>query len=98
MFKIENEHDLQIEVVQYIRRFYPEAILVAWLGELQDTSFKRIDSWKKGYMAGQPDIMFMNYFDYYAGCCIEFKSPNCQISEAQKKMKHKYKQNITTSP
>ena len=39
-FKIQNEHGLHTKVVQYIRRFYPEAFLVAGLGELQDTSFK----------------------------------------------------------
>ena len=47
MFKIENETDLHCKVVQYIRRFYPEAIIVAGLGELRDTPAKRINSWKK---------------------------------------------------
>ena len=48
MFKIENETDLHYKVVQYISRFYPEAIIVAGRGENQDTSQKRINSWKKG--------------------------------------------------
>ena len=55
MFKIENETDLHYEVVQYIRRFYPEAIIIARLRENQDTAQKRIDSYGKGYMKGQPD-------------------------------------------
>ena len=47
MFKIQNEFDLHTEVVQYIRRFYLTAIIVAGLGELQDTPAKRINSWKQ---------------------------------------------------
>ena len=91
MFNIENENDLHCKVVEYIRRFCPKAIIVAGLGELQDTSSKRISSWKKGYPKGQPDLMVMNYHKDYSGCCIEFKSPtnNYQVSQAQKGMKHR---------
>ena len=53
MFKIENETDLHHKVVEYIKRFYPDAILIAGLGENQDTPTKRINSLKKGYMKGQ---------------------------------------------
>ena len=35
MFKIENETDLHCKVVDYVRRFYPEVIIVAGLGELE---------------------------------------------------------------
>ena len=89
MFKIENETDLHCKVVQYIRRFYPDAIIIAGLGENQDTSTKRINSWKKGYIKGQPDIIIMNEHKEYNGLCIEFKSPtnNYKTSEAQLEMK-----------
>ena len=40
MFEIENETDLHCKVVQYIRRFYPDTIVVAGLGEYQDTPGK----------------------------------------------------------
>lgn len=59
--------------MQYISRFYPEAIIVAGRGENQDTSQKPINSWKKGYMKGQPDIMILNYNKSWKG----FKTP-CQ--------------------
>ena len=49
------------KLVQYIRRFYPEAIIVSGIGELQVTPAKRINSRKKDYQKGQPDIMIMNY-------------------------------------
>ena len=95
MFKIENEMDLHTKVVELIRNFYPDSILVPGLGENQDTSEKRINSWKKGYMRGQPDLMILDYHNDYQGLCIEFKSPtnNYNISEDQLKMKKKYRDN-----
>ena len=95
MFKIENEMDLHCKVVHLIRNFYPDAIMVPGLGENQNTPYKRINSWKKGYLRGQPDLMILNYHQDYNGLCIEFKSlnNNCQISDAQKQMKERYKEN-----
>ena len=95
MFKIENEMDLHCKVVHLIRNYYPNAIMVAGLGENQDTPNKRIKSWKKGYMRGQPDLMLLNYHKDYNGLCTEFKSPtnNYQISDAQKQMKERCKEN-----
>ena len=95
MFKIENEEDLHCKVVELIRNFYPHALLVPGLGENQDTPDKRINSWKEGYMRGQTDLMILDYHKDYKGLCIEFKSPtnNYNISEAQLKMKEKYRDN-----
>ena len=95
MFKIENEMGLHSKVVELIRNFYPDALLVASLGENQDTSEKRIDSWKKGFQRGTPDLMILNYHNYYRGLCIDFKSPTnyYEVSESQLKMKDKYIEN-----
>ena len=72
MFKIENETDLHYKVVQLIRNYYPDSILVAGLEENQDTEEKRLDSYKKGYTRGQPDLMILDFHKYYIGLCIEF--------------------------
>ena len=95
MFKIENETDLHYKVVQLIRKYYPDSILVAGLGENQDTEEKRLDSYKKGYQRGQPDLMILDYHREYKGLCIEFKSPtnNYCVTESQLKMKEKYRNN-----
>ena len=95
MILISNERDLHYKVVQLIRNYYPDSILVAGLGENQDTEDKRLDSYKKGYQRGTPDLMVLNYHNYYKGLCIEFKSPtnNYNISEDQLKMKKKYRDN-----
>ena len=95
MIMIGNETDLHYKVVDLIRKYYPDTILVAGLGENQDTENKRLDSYKKGYMRGQPDLMILHYHKDYKGLCIEFKSPtnNYHVSEAQKEMKKKYVNN-----
>ena len=92
MIMIGNETDLHYKVVQLIRNYYPDSILVAGLGENQDTEEKRLDSYKKGYQRGQPDLMILDYHIEYKGLCIEFKSPtnNYCVSESQIKMKEKY--------
>ncbi|CAH3184268.1 unnamed protein product, partial [Porites lobata] len=92
MIMIGNETDLHYKVVDLIRKYYPDTILVAGLGENQDTENKRLDSYKKGYMRGQPDLLVLNYHKDYKGLGIEFKSPtgNYYVSEAQKEMKKKH--------
>ena len=86
VFKIENEFDLHSKVVDFIRRFFPYSILVACLGELQDTKSKRISSYKKGYQRGQPDVLLLNKHKGYNGLCIEFKTPLGlgRVSDSQK--------------
>ena len=95
MIMISNEKELHYKVVNLIRNYYPNSILVAGLGENQDTEEKRLDSYKKGYSRGQPDLMILDYHRDYKGLCIEFKSPtnNYEVSESQLKMKDKYKKN-----
>ena len=72
-----NESDLHYKVVEFIRTFHPEAILVAGLGENQDSLEKRIDSWKKGYTRGQCDLLVLNRHVKHIGLALEFKTPEC---------------------
>ena len=90
---ISNEKELHYKVVNLIRNYYPNSILVAAMGENQDTEEKRLDSWKKGFQRGTPDLMILDYHRDYKGLCIEFKSPtnNYEVSDSQIKMKEKYK-------
>ena len=95
MIMIGNETDIHYKVVDLVRKYYPDSNLVAGLGENQDTEDKRLDSYKKGYIRGQPDLLVLDYHKDYKGLGIEFKSPanNCHVSEAQKEMKKKYVNN-----
>jgi len=70
-----NETDLHYKVVDFIRKFFVEAILVPGLGELQDSQAKQSDAWSKGYKSGQPDIIILNRTRKASGLAIEFKTP-----------------------
>ena len=95
MFSIENEFDLHRKVVEYLRRYYPHLLIVAGLGENQNTAGKRIKSWQKGYQKGQPDLIIQNLHYRYQGFCIEFKTPKGKgtLSEAQSAQIENYKNN-----
>ena len=75
IFKIENETDLHVKVVSFLKKRYPHSLFTVTLGENQDTPFKRINSFKKGYLRGSPDLIINNLHKHYTGFCIEFKSP-----------------------
>ena len=62
---IGNETDLHYKVVDLIRKYYPDTDIVAGLGENQDIDDKRLLSYKKGYMRGQPDLMILDYHKDY---------------------------------
>ena len=74
-FKIENEMDLHVKVVSFLKKRYPHSLFTVTLGENQNTAFKRISSFKKGYLRGFPDLIINNLHKHYTGFCIEFKSP-----------------------
>ncbi len=80
-----NETDLHKKVIDFIRKYYPEAVIVAGLGELQDTQYKRSDAYHKGYKGGQPDIMILNWHKHYTGFALELKTPkgDGKLSEKQ---------------
>ena len=95
MILIGDEKELHYKVVNMIRRYYSNVLLIAGLGENQDSDQKRIDSFRKGYQRGKPDLMILNQHKVYNGLCFEFKSPtnNYVISDSQKEMQKKYIQN-----
>ena len=94
-FKIENEMDLHVKVVSFLKKRYPHSLFTVTLGENQDTAHKRIDSFKKGYLHGSPDLIINNLHKHYTGFCIEFKSPkgNGVLSPDQSMMLRQYQNN-----
>ena len=75
IININNEKDLHYKVVDYIRHFIKEAIIIPGLGEHQINCGMRSDAYLKGYSGGQPDILLLNYHIKYKGLAIEFKTP-----------------------
>ncbi len=70
-----NEFDLHAKVVDFVRRFHPEANIVAGLGENQVTDEMRIKSWQMGYTRGQCDLLLLNKHETWTGMAVELKSP-----------------------
>ena len=94
-FKTENEMDLHVEVVSFLKKRYPHSLFTVTLGENQDTVHKRIDSFKKGYLRGSPDLIINNPQKHNTGFCIEFKSPkgNGVLSPDQSMILRQYQNN-----
>ena len=94
-FKTENETDLHTKVVSFLKKRYPYSIFTATLGENQDTGKKRIESHKKDYLLGSPDLIINNLHKHYTGFAIEFKNPkgNGVLSYDQSKMLRQYQNN-----
>ena len=91
-FKIENETDRHTKVVSFLKKRYPYSIFTATLGENQDTSKKRIESHKKGYLRGSPDLIINSLHKHYTGFAIEFRNPKGigVLSDDQSKMLRQY--------
>ena len=55
----------------------------------------RIDSYKKGYLHGSPELIINNLHKHYAGFTIEFRSPNSKgaLSPDQSMMLRQYQNN-----
>ena len=94
-FKIENGMDLHIKVGSFLEKRYPHSLLVPSLGENQDLPYKRINSYKKDYLHGSPDLIINNLHKHYTGFAIEFKNPNGKgiLSSDQSMMLRQYQNN-----
>ena len=94
-FKIENKTDLHVKVVSFLKKRYPNSIFTATLGENQDTIDKRIESHKKGYIRGSPDLIINNLHKHYTTFALKFKSPSGKgvLSGDQSNMLQQYQNN-----
>ena len=94
-FKIENEMDLHVKVISFLNKRYPHSLFTVLLSENQDTVHKRIDSFKKGYLHGSPDLIINNLHKCYSGFAIEMKSPkgNGVLSPDQSTILRQYQSN-----
>ena len=91
-FKIENETDFHVKVVSFLKKKFPHSLFTAKLGENQCTSAMRIDSYKKGYLRGSPDLIINNLHKHFTGFAIELKNSNSNriLSYDQSKMLRQY--------
>jgi hypothetical protein len=75
IIQINDETDLHKKVIQFIRKYAPDAVIIPGLGEYQFNSTIRTNCYEKGYIGGQPDILIINAHRYYQGLAIELKTP-----------------------
>ena len=89
-----NERDLHEKVVDYIRTYYQDVLFNSTLGELQDSSDKRLMSYKMGYTSGFSDLIIYEHSKDFNGLCLEFKSPKGSgvLSEKQQSIQLKLKE------
>ena len=80
---IDDERSLQIAVVKFIRRRYPNMKIIDSGGKQVFTDEKtnkvifddRLERWELGYEKGCCDLQIQNAHREYRGLCIELKSP-----------------------
>ncbi len=72
---VRNELELHTAVCHYARSRYPLVRISPGLGELQDTSDKRIVCYRKGYQGGQPDLIVHARSGQFSGLALELKTP-----------------------
>ena len=96
MLNINNEKDLHYKVVDYLKNFIKEPIIIPGLGEHQINSGLRSDAYFKGYAPGQPDLILLNYHTHYKGLAIELKTPKGTgiITEKQKNYRNTLENNL----
>ena len=79
-FNIENEMDLHVKVVSFLKKRYPHSLFTVTLGENQDTVHKSIDSFKKGYLRGSPDLIINNLHKHYTGFALSLRVQKEMVS------------------
>ena len=93
--KIENEYDLHSQVVSYIRKYYPDAVIHGTLGELiNQTQFNRNKAYHMGYHVGISDLLLMEANKQHGGLFIEFKNPNGCGVVSNKQLHFKHRANV----
>jgi len=72
------EDELHYRVTEHIKRRYPDAIVIAGIGEHLTTDHARMDAYLKGYTGGQPDILVIRGLPncFQDVLAIELKNPN----------------------
>jgi hypothetical protein len=82
------EHNIQIQIVNYLRKFKPNILFSGGFAGEKMTLLRAIRRKHLGYQAGTPDlIIFQPNNKNYHGLMIEFKSEKGILSKEQKVFK-----------
>jgi len=81
------EHNIQIQVVNYLRKIHPEVLFSGGFSGEKMTLLRAIRKKRSGYQAGTPDIIIFEPRGIYHALMIELKSKTGSLSENQKAFK-----------
>ena len=95
---LQTENDLHYLVNTFLSKNYAGRLVQIGMGEYLDSSTKRVDAHRKGYISGTCDITINVYNTYYRGLAIELKNPRTcgyikpnQVEYMNKMKKNRYK-------
>ena len=88
-----SEHTMQVKVVQYVRTFFPEVLILAIPNGAGTTARNRLMLYAEGLLAGVPDLFIPEARKGFHGLWIEMKTEDGVESEAQKRIRKNLENN-----
>ena len=87
------EHTMQVKVVQYVRTFYPEVLILSIPNGAGTTAHNRLALYAEGLLPGVPDLFIPEARKGFHGLWIEMKIKEGVESPAQKRVRYNLEQN-----
>ena len=88
-----NEHSMQVKVVQYVRTFYPEVLILSVPNGAGTTARNRLALYAEGLLPGVPDLFIPEARQGFHGLWIEMKTQEGVESVAQKRIRNHLEDN-----
>lgn len=88
-----SEHLMQAKVVQYVRTFFPEAIICSIPNGSGTTAKNRLHLFAEGLLAGMPDLFIAEPRKGFNGLFIEMKTDKGAETQAQKRIRQRLEDN-----
>ena len=88
-----NEHSMQVKVVQYVRTFYPEVLILSVPNGAGTSAKNRLALYAEGLLPGVPDLFIPEARQGFHGLWIEMKTQEGVESVAQKRIRNHLEDN-----
>ena len=87
------EHSMQVKVVQYVRTFFPEVLILSIPNGAGTTAKNRLALYAEGLLPGVPDLFIAEAHNGFNGLWIEMKTDTGVESPAQKRIRKQLENN-----
>jgi hypothetical protein len=88
-----NEHTMQVKVVQYVRTFFPEVLILSVPNGAGTSAKNRLALYAEGLLPGVPDLFIPEARQGFHGLWIEMKTQEGVESVAQKRIRNHLEDN-----